>query len=332
MIKTSLPDYLVALTVIACSLVLLAVLTMALGGWSGVGRHRTLEVEFRDITGIRIQSEVRYAGAPAGRVTAMHLLTPAERDTRTDDVQKRNAVRVTLTLLDNLPLIPADTRVSISSDTLLSDKFVALSAGTPAAPKLANGAVLQGEGSGSLDTLIASIGPLIDAIAPLADSLRPLVQTADEALKEVSPVLKKAGATIDTVNADTLPRIAKLSEGLKGTSDTADAALKHIDAFLGEAEGPIKTNLEQLKTSLAQLKQTLATADGVLGRTDKRLAGRMQELSVLLQNSKVVSTHAKALTQALAEKPSRLIFSGKGQPLTPEAEILRSEKALPATR
>ena len=53
---------------------------------------------------------------------------------------------------------------------------------------------------------------------------------------------------------------------------------------------------------------------------------------VVLQNLKVVSTHAKALTQALGEKPSRLIFSGKPQQLTPEAEILRSERVLPATR
>ena len=50
------------------------------------------------------------------------------------------------------------------------------------------------------------------------------------------------------------------------------------------------------------------------------------------QDLKVVSTHAKALTQSLGEKPNRLIFSGKAQKLVPEDEILRSAKPLPAVK
>ncbi len=330
--KKNFSDYLVAFVVIACSLVLLGALTVALTGWRVSKKGRTLEVGFRDVTGIRVQSEVRYAGAPAGHVSAMRLLTPAEREAATTDQEKRNAVRVTLLLDDHVPAVPEDTRVSLSSDTMLGEKFVALSAGSSSASKLANGALLQGQGSGSLDTLIESIGPLVESLPPLVDSLQPLVKTADEALKGVSPLLKRAGDTLDTVNDETLPRVTKLTDGLKTTSETADSALKKMDKLLSEAEGPIKADLEQLKVTLVQLKTTLATADGVLGRTDKSLASRMQELGVVLQNLKVVSTHAKALTQSLGEKPSRLIFSGKTQTLTPEAEILRSDKVLPATR
>ena len=330
--KKNFSDYLVAFTVIACSLVLLVALTVALTGWRVSKPGRTLEVGFRDVTGIRVKSEVRYAGARAGQVGAVRLLTPSEREAAPTDLEKRNAVRVTLLLDDGVPLIPEDTRVSLSSDTLLGEKFVALSAGSASVPKLANGALLQGQGSGSIDTLIESIGPLVESIPPLVDSLKPLVKTADDALQGVGPLLKRAGETIDTVNVETLPKVSKLTDGLKTTSETADSALKKMDKLLSEAEGPIKTDLEQLKTTLVQLKTTLATADGVLGRTDKSLASRMQELGVVLQNLKVVSTHAKALTQALGERPSRLIFSGKQQTLTPESEILRSEKVLPATR
>jgi phospholipid/cholesterol/gamma-HCH transport system substrate-binding protein len=330
--KKNFSDYLVALTVIACSLVLLGALTVALTGWRVSKKGRTLEVHFRDVTGIRVQSEVRYAGAPAGHVSAVRMLTPAERESAATEEEKRNAVRVTLLLDDHGPEIPEDTRVSLSADTLLGEKFVALSAGSASVPKLANGALLQGQGSGSLDTLIESIGPLVESLPPLVDSLKPLVKTADDALKGVPPLLQKAGTTFDTVNADTLPRVAKLTDGLKTTSETADAALKRVDKLLTETEGPIKADLEQLKGTLTQVKQTLSTADGVLGRTDKSLDARMKELGIVLQNLKVVSTHAKALTQTLGEKPSRLIFGGKAQKLTPESEILRSDKVLPATR
>ena len=40
----------------------------------------------------------------------------------------------------------------------------------------------------------------------------------------------------------------------------------------------------------------------------------------------------KALVETLAEKPNRLIFSGKPAKLTSEAEILKSAKPLPAKK
>jgi hypothetical protein len=47
---------------------------------------------------------------------------------------------------------------------------------------------------------------------------------------------------------------------------------------------------------------------------------------------KVVTTHAKALVEALAEKPNRVIFSGKPAKLTPESEIIKSHEVLPAKK
>lgn len=322
--KKNVSDYVVALTVVVCSLVLLGALTIAIRGWRLSTGGRSIDVDFRDVTGIRVHSEVRYAGAPAGEVATIRLLNPDERLTSGED-QKRNAVRVTLLLHDNLPPVPADTRVSLSSDTLLGEKFVALSAGSASAPKLANGALLQGQGSGSLDTLIESIGPLVESIPPLVDSLGPLVKTADDALRGVKPLLEKTGETVDLVKADTLPRFAKLAEA-------GDQALKRIDKLIAEVDGPVKEDLLELKKSLVQVEQTLGTADQMLSRADRNLTPRLLELGVVLQNLKVVSTHAKALTQSLGEKPSRLIFSGKAQKLTPEDEIIRSGKPLPAVK
>ena len=65
--KKNLSDYLVALSVIACSIVLLAALTFALSGYRLKKPSRTLQIQYEDVTGIKVHSEVRYAGAPAGR-------------------------------------------------------------------------------------------------------------------------------------------------------------------------------------------------------------------------------------------------------------------------
>jgi hypothetical protein len=58
----------------------------------------------------------------------------------------------------------------------------------------------------------------------------------------------------------------------------------------------------------------------------------MKELHVILQNLKVITTHAKAITETLGEKPNRLIFSGKPNKLTPESDIMKSNKPLPAKK
>ena len=319
--KKHFTDFLISVLVIVCSLVLVGALAYALSGWGSSKTGRTIEIDFADVTGVHLHSEVRYAGAPAGAISAVRLLTFKERNAAETDAQKRNAVRVTATLRPDVPALPADIRVSIASDTLLSDKFLALSAGSPDGDKLAAGTVLQGEGSAGLDSLLASIGPIL--------------RTADEALLEIGPLLKKTSVAIDTFKdgiGDALPKVSKLIDGLKVTSDSADGAIKRLDKLIADADGPIKADLLEVKKLLVQIEQTMGSADQLITRTDRNLGGRMQELTVVLENFKVISTHAKALTQALAERPSRLIFSGKAKTLTSEAEILRSTKPLPAVK
>jgi ABC-type transporter Mla subunit MlaD len=319
--KKNLSDYIVALTVIVCSAVLLGALTYALSGRHGSPSDRTVQIDYADVTGIKVHSDVRYAGAAAGTVSAIRLLNVAEREAAETPEQKRNAVRVTVTLLKELPPLPSDVRASLAAESMLGEKFVALSAGTVAAPKLANGALLQGHSGGGLDGL--------------ADSIGPLLATAEDLLHSIDPVLKKSSEAIDTVKlgvSDIVPRATKLLDGLKGTSDSADETIKHLDKLIANADGPIKADLEELKTSMVKIQGTLAAANQLLNHTDKNLDARMQELAVILQNMKVFSTQAKAFSQVLAERPNRLIFSGKPQKLTPEEEILRNPKPIPATK
>ena len=81
-----------------------------------------------------------------------------------------------------------------------------------------------------------------------------------------------------------------------------------------------------------QAGTVLSTANLFISSTDRQLQEQLKELHVTLLNLKVISTHAKALVEALGEKPNRLIFSGKAAKLTPEADILKSSKPLPAKK
>jgi ABC-type transporter Mla subunit MlaD len=291
--KRSLSDYLVALSVIACSLVLLGALTFALTGYRFKKPTRTLEINYEDVTGIQINSEVRYAGAPAGRVIAMRHLTAKEREA---SANKKNAVRVTVSLDEGIPPLPTDVAATLGSDTLLSPKFVSLSAGTAGAQILANNAEIEGHPAYGIDQITAEAGPLIDNANKVLDNLNVTVTGLKKDLGEFTP---KLGPLADSLKLDV--------DNLQNMITNVDGVAKGADNVLGSADGFIKA-------------------------TDKKLQEDLNQLQVTLLNLKVVTTYAKELVGTLAEKPNRVIFSGKPATLTPESVILKSSKPVPATK
>lgn len=291
--KRNLSDYFVALFVIACSVVLLAALTFALSGYQLKKPTRTLQINYEDVTGIKVNSEVRYAGAPAGRVVAMRHLTAAERE---GFGNKKDAVRVTVSLDENIPPLPADVTATLSSDTLLSPKFVALSAGTPGGQTLANNASIEGHPAYGIEQITAAAGPLFENANKLLTDLSVTVTGLKKDLDDFTP---KLGPLADSLKLD--------ADNLQNVITNVDGIAKGADAFLSTGNTFIKS-------------------------TDKQLQEQLKQLHVTLLNLKVVTTYAKQLVQALAEKPNRVIFSGKPAQLTPESEILKSSKPLPATK
>jgi len=291
--KRNLSDYLVALFVIACSIVLLAALTFALSGYRLKKTTRTLQINYEDVTGIKVNSEVRYAGAPAGRVIAMRHLTAKEREAIAN---KKDAVVVTVSLDERIPPLPTDVTATLSSDTLLSPKFVALSAGTPGGETLANNATIEGHPAYGIEQITAAAGPLFDNANKLLDNLNVTVTGLKTDLGEFTP---KLGPLADSLKVDV--------DNLQNVIKNLDAMAKGADTLFGSADTFIKT-------------------------TDKQLQEQLKQLHVTLLNLKVVTTYAKALVETLAQKPNRVIFSGKPATLTPESEILKSSKPMPARK
>ncbi len=291
--KRNLSDYIVAISVILCSLVLLGALTFALSGYRLKKPKRTLQINYEDVTGINVHSEVRYAGAPAGRVIAMRHLTAKERES---SANKKDAVRVTISLDDGIPPLPTDITATLSSDTLLAPKFVALSAGTPGSAPLANNSAIEGHPAYGIEQITAAAGPLFENANRLLDNLNGTVTSLKGDLAQFTP------------------KLGPLADSLKADTDNLQNVIKNLEGMAKDAD------------------KVFGTADTFIGTTDKQLQQQMKELHVVLLNLKVITTHAKALVDALAEKPNRIIFSGKPAVLTPESEILKSSKPLPAKR
>ena len=291
--KRNLSDYIVALSVIACSIILLAALTIALSGYRLKKPKRTLQINYEDVTGIKVHSEVRYAGAPAGRVIAMRHLTAKEREASSN---KKDAVQITISLDEGIPALPADVTATLSSDTMLAPKFVALSAGTPGATTLANNAAIEGHPAYGLEQITAAAGPLFDNANKLLDNLNVTVTGLKGNLDQF------------------MPKLGPLADSLKIDVDNLQNVVKNLEGMSKDAD------------------KVFGTADTFISTTDRQLQEQMKQLHVVLLNLKVVTTHAKALVETLAEKPNRIIFSGKPATLTPESEILKSNKPVPAKK
>src|SRR6266403_534192 len=291
--KRNFSDYVVAVSVILTSLVLLAALTIALSGYRLKKPARTLQINYEDVTGVKVHSEVRYAGAPAGRVIAMRHLTAKERESSQN---KKDAVRVTVSLDDAIPPLPADVVATLSSDTLLAPKFVALSAGTPGGNALANNAAIEGHPAYGIEQITAAAGPLFENANKLLDNLNVTVTDLKGNLGEF------------------MPKLGPLADSLKIDVDNLQNVVRNLESVSKGAD------------------HLFGTADTFITTTDKSIQEQMKELHVILLNLKVVTTHAKALIDSLAEKPNRVIFSGKAPKLTPEDEIIKSTKPLPAKK
>jgi len=301
----------VALAVIACSLVLLAALTFALSGYQLKKPTRTLRIDYLDVTGINLASQLRYAGAPAGHVIAIHALSQQERQKSVNkDNNTANAVRVTVEVNEDVPPLPEDVQASINADTLLSEKFISLSAGSPDKSPLASDAILQGH-PGGLDALMSG--------APL------LLQRADELIASLNGDVKDIVPRLDTV-LDSAHKALAAGQSLLDNANSlvADKGSLHV------AIDNVNDAVEKLKSVEKNLNDVLGKVGGLVGSADQDLDGRMKELSVVLQNLKVVTTYLKEFSKSIAEKPNRVIFSGKATQLQPENNILKTQKPLPA--
>src|ERR1700746_1281288 len=243
--KRNLSDYIVAISVILTSVVLLAALTIALSGYRLKKPTRTLQINYEDVTGIKINSEVRYAGAPAGRGIARRHLSSQEREA---SANKKDSVRVTISLNDGIPLLPTDVTATLSSDTMLSPKFVALSAGTPGGQTLANNAAIEGHPAYGLEQIPAAAGPLFDNANKLLDNLNVTVTGLKKDLGEFTP---KLGPLADSLKMD--------ADHLQNLITSLEGVAKGADTFLGSADSFIKTTDKQLQEDLKQLHVTLLT-------------------------------------------------------------------------
>ena len=327
-------DWAVALSVIACSAILFTALALALNG-TMLGRPAsTLLVNFPDVTGISLGGQVKYGGAGAGRISAIRILTPEERLASGDPA---NTVQVTLALTKAVPPLPTDITVTVAADTLLSDKFLLLSGGTPGEKVLTDGAVLQGIPPVSIDALSRNIdetlnglrglvgtggdktGDLFKRVSGLIDTTQGVLGDAKGLIGEARPVMN---------DAQTLVTQAKGVVNEAGEFfNAADVVVADAGQLISENRLPVKRTFARLEIAAGTFDQLATRGNSLLVNNEKKLSEIISDFSVTSKNLKVTSAYAEIITRILAERPSRLIWGGRSNDVPTREQILKSAGA-----
>jgi len=274
--KENRSNMIIALLSVFAAILMCAALSFAIGKWNFGNTGNKVTIKFPNVTGITPNAEVKLAGVPVGRVTAIKLI-PREQQDQDPLTKHYNSVDVVIEINKDVE-IGNDVSAVVKQDGFgIAPKYVLLTpGGNHDAPLLANNDTIQGDQPFDLSDLIQPAG-------------KALTQ-AQELVAKLGPALEKLQTLGDLMSSKLPPLI-----------DNGNKFLTDGDAVLANFNTP----------------------DG-----KKRLNDLLNSLRVSMENLKVVTSNAKALTQTLAEKPWRVIWGGKTVQPPPENEVLDSNHVI----
>jgi phospholipid/cholesterol/gamma-HCH transport system substrate-binding protein len=234
------------LLTLAGLLVIGAVVVLVGGG----NDKRTVTAHFSRAVSVFPGSEVRILGVPVGTVTAV--------------VPEGATVRVEMEY-DSEYDVPKDAQAVIVTPTLTADRFVQLSPAYTSGPKLADGAQIAVQDTGTpieLDRIYRSLADVTKALGPNGVNKN---GTLDNVLGAGAKMLKGQGARANRTIVD-------MSKAVKVFGDGS-----------GELFGTVRA-LDEFTGALAANDATVSQFMGNLGEVSQQLAGEKDELSAALAN------------------------------------------------
>lgn len=182
----------IAIATVVGALIMLIALSFAIGKWSLGGRQHEIIVRFPVASGLNANSEVKYAGAPVGRVKVIRII--ARKDQTEDPFTKNvNSVEVVAEVDPNVE-IGEDCKATIKQDGLgISARYLLFTPGPdPNSKLLADDATVQGEEPFELNDLIQPAGEALTQARNLLTSLEPSVSRLDTITQNIQPLMNHA--------------------------------------------------------------------------------------------------------------------------------------------
>jgi phospholipid/cholesterol/gamma-HCH transport system substrate-binding protein len=295
---------------IAVALLVATVFSLS-GAFAGTARH--YHAKFHNAAGLDRGTTVRYEGGPKiGRVEKVVI-----------DPKDPTVMDMEFSVKEDLP-IKTDSRVSILSFSPLGDNHLEVKAGSPSAPRAADGAILPSdpyvgfnelteelnrvmpqaqELMGNLNVRVKELSVTIARVNDLLNdqnraNISASLSDLQGMLREDRPVIK---STLNNVNGASA-KLGPMLDDLRKTSDQANQTLKKFDSMIGE-------NREDLRASVKKLRESLTTVSSITHKLDQTLDINTETIDELMMNMRDVSENLREFTDIIKTRPSELIRS-----------------------
>jgi phospholipid/cholesterol/gamma-HCH transport system substrate-binding protein len=236
---------------------------------------RTVTAHFSRAVSVFPDTEVRILGVPVGRVTAV--------------VPEGSTVRVDMEYDASYP-VPADAQAVIITPTLTADRFVQLTPAYTGGAKLADGADIEVQDTGTpieLDRIYKSLSDVTRALGPNGANKN---GTLNNVLSSGAKFLDGEGTKANTTIVDMSKAVKVFADGsgeLFGTVRSLDAftgALAENDAAVSRFMGDLGAVSQQLAGEKQELAAALSNLAGVLGKVEQFVKGNRELLTKDVQN------------------------------------------------
>ena len=318
-------EWLITLAVIICSVILLGALAVAIGGNPFRSNTRIVTAVFPDVTGIRVNSPVKYAGATAGEVASIRMLTPAERAALPNP---GHSVEISLALNPRVPELTEGAFASLAADTILADKFVLITPGAATSAPLPSDAILNGVAPTTFDALSAevatSLASLRGVISGISDG------GGGKIFQNLAGLMEQIGTTLTQTqglvkNADQLvgDGIQVIGRGDVLISDTSRVVTR-VGGLVDNTEPTLEKLMVDLQAAAVSLDRFAAQAEKLI----RDNAGPVNRTTVQLERAvadlRITSAHTKTLAESLVRRPQQIIWGTRREPnqVFSEREIL----------
>jgi phospholipid/cholesterol/gamma-HCH transport system substrate-binding protein len=267
---------------LAALLVMVLIIARQEGLWQNYLEYQAV---FKNISGLRVGSEVRLAGVVVGSVT-------------NTAVRSDGKILVSFEVLEKYRgQIREDSVATIGMIGLLGDRSLDLAAGSPSKPIIPPGGLVAAEEPLNLQELMARAAPSLEAIQKTFNNLAKLTESMDNPkgdfklalanIKEISHKINQGEGTMGLLLSDpnlykhtmeTVLSAQKLMDSLNNPKGTLGMVV-HDPAFRAELKKTLKNfaslsgNLRQgsvpLSEALAKLPAIIARVQSFLENLDK---------------------------------------------------------------
>ena len=250
--KDSRTNAFIAGTALVAAVLMAAALSYAIGKWSFGNSGTTYIVKFPNATGITPNAEVKFAGAPVGRVKELRLIAPKDQD-QDPKTNLYNCIEVVIDVNKGVE-IDNGVEATIKQDGIgIAPRYILLMPGPDHdSGPLADNSIVQGAMPfdladllqpagealtqakvliGQLQPALAKLGPMMGRLDKITDQLQPMIGQTGKLLTHADKLVLDGDSVIGTVNTpegrqrlqDIVASLAVSTENLKVVSYNAKA-------------------------------------------------------------------------------------------------------------